>query len=219
MKGKRAARMPNAKKSPEELAAALERRALAVGAIGPRVPNDKRRVRNAAIVASHLAGMKPNEIAVKYGLDASVVRRIIRGEQQIPTGLDERPMELVEQMIRAYRAKIVDFEDMAEEYREQAPATALRAKAYALQTWRELQTLLAAVGKLPSNLELFRSEGAFQSIFLQMLERLDEAAATGDPQMVELRLFLSSLLGNDDLPWRDESETWQGRELPPGEAA
>lgn len=195
--------MPGSGKSAEQAAAELERAAMDAGAVGGHLTHRDQALRNAAIVAGALTGVKPPELARRFGVDPTTVRRVLADSRKVASGLDERPMQLVEDLARAYLRSIAVLEAQAYALRDSAPATSVRASLGAIATREKLQELYASVGKLPDNLELFKSEAQLTQLAERMVEYLDRAEA-GDASMGELRAFFRSLIGFDA----------EGRELP-----
>jgi predicted methyltransferase MtxX (methanogen marker protein 4) len=82
---------------------------------------------------------------------------------------------------------------MADRYAEAHPAAAVGAMRLARETHTQYIQLLMALGKLPQNLELFRSEAMMQRIAEEMVEKL-EAFVRGEVEAAELLVFFRTLL-------------------------
>lgn len=178
---------------PDEVASvaeALKGEAQAAGAVGARVTLAQRRLRDSAIIAALQAGQKVADVAETFELTARQVRRILKDHHAVPTALDARPMEIVEEAIRMYRRAIADFEAMADYYRDSHPNVTLGAKRSAIDTRERLQMLLEITGKLPGNLELFRQEAeivrAGQRMF-ELMREVSEGRLSGAEAQDELR--------------------------------
>lgn len=193
----------------------LKASAHAAGATGARVTMAQRRLRDTAIIAAIHAGQKPKEVAESFELTVRQVRRIVTEHQAMPSVLDQRPLELVEEMISMYRRAVADFEAMADYYRDSHPNVALGAKRGALDTRERLQGLLEVIGKLPDNLELFKTEmeqRRFSELMLVKIKQVED----GEITLADLSAFFD-LLKRPTTPLFDVEG--EARELEPGEEA
>lgn len=139
----------------------------------------KRRLRDTAIAARFAAGWTQQMIAIEFGITERQVRRVLDDHGKMPSGLDARPIELIEELLRGYRVDIADFEAMAHAFAEKHPAAAIGAKKGARDSRESYGQLLLALGKLPTNWELFRSEAQMVRIAEGMVETL-EGLVRGD---------------------------------------
>jgi hypothetical protein len=86
-------------------------------------------------------------------------------------------MVLLEALATGFTRSIADYEAMAHLWLETNQSAALGAKKAADETRARLATLLAEVGKLPRDLELFRSEMEMMRIAQGMVETMRRVAA------------------------------------------
>lgn len=167
------------------LAASLKAKVKQLGLEGPQANHARRRLRDSAILAALAAGEPPVDLAKEFEITTRQIRRIVKGRANAATGLDARPIELAEELLRSYRDSIADLEAMSRRYLDSHPAVALGAKRSAIETREKFVVLLEALGKLPDNLELFRSEVQMRRISDQMIEALGRWQA-GDASMEEV---------------------------------
>lgn len=134
-------------------------------------------MRDQAIVAAVHSGEKQGDVAKRYGLTRRQISTIMREFRTRPTAVDQRPMEILERAIRTLEQQMAAFAAMAEDTLDRAPAVAVASlKGFADATERYLR-LLASVGKLPSNLELFRQESEIVRLAVQMADELQAVQA------------------------------------------
>lgn len=144
--------------------------AKAAGAVGRKVTAAQRRQRDSAIVARAACGWTQELIAAEFGITERQVRRVLdeRGKQRSP--FEETPMQLLEDLARGFQQSVGDFEAMVARYGDSAPNVALGAKKGANEARRHFMDLMATVGKLPTDLELFQQEAALQRVADEMVQ-------------------------------------------------
>lgn len=130
-------------------------------------------LRDSAIIASLHAGMEVREVGREFGITPRSVQRIWAAFKLRPTALDDRPMEIVERVLRTYEQQMRDYARVAHESFERQPAVAISALHRGAEAHERYLLLLSDVGKLPSNLELFRSEMEMRRVGEQMVDALD----------------------------------------------
>jgi hypothetical protein len=187
----RKARVPPNAKAAGERAVAV---AKAKGAVGRNVTIMQRQLRDSAIVARATAGWSTAMIAAEFEITDRQVRRVLADERKMPSGLDDAPIEILEDLLRAYRGSIADFQAMAYEYRESHPNVALGAMRAADDARDRYAHLLAVAGKLPENLELFRAESVLRRLADEMVETM-ERVEVGEMSAGEAGDFFGSLVG------------------------
>jgi uncharacterized protein (DUF433 family) len=163
------------------------------GATGPRLTAAKKQLRDSAIIARTAQGLSPSVIAAEFDVTVRTVERVLAEQRSLPSPLDDRPMKLLEDLARGYRLAIGDYEAMAVAWFEVNQSAALGAKKAADETRARLATLLGDVGKMPSNLELFRSEMEMQRIAEEMV-RIMRAVAAGELDPSEAVEFFRGLV-------------------------
>jgi hypothetical protein len=129
-------------------------------------------LRNAAIVAAVHGGATAKEVGRRYKITARSVERIVAAFRERPTALDDRPVEIIERLLREYEQQMEGFAVVAEQVVDSWPAVtvgALKAKADSLERYT---MLLRSVGKLPENLELFRTETEMRRFVALMLTKM-----------------------------------------------
>jgi nitroreductase len=162
-------------------------------------------LRDAAIVAALHAGEQVKDVAKTYGITPRSVQRIFEAFRMRPTAIDSQPMQIIERAIRQYEQQMQSFAAVAENTIERAPAVAVAAlKGHADSLERYLR-LLSDVGKLPTNLELFRNESDMRQVGRIMAEVL-QRVANGELSGLEAAERF------DDLVFRRSSLVWDGSE-------
>lgn len=196
MSGKRSsAAKPKVRKAAQE----VKRQAKARGATGPRLPKHLRRWRDAAILAGLAGGDTQASVAQEFGMSVRAVERLVAERKRVPTGLELRPMAILEDFLREYHVLIADFEALAAANVEKRPGIALSAKRQVRETRRELIEFMAMVGKLPTNLELLRSQAEIRRIAETMREKLHQVM-TGEVTAEEaIRYVDDSVLATRDV--------------------
>lgn len=200
---KKPAKLPRARakatqqKAGKRKADAAAKRAAGAGATGKRLPSAKAALRNSMIVARAAQGVAWGEIAKEAGVSARTCQRIVEQARDVPSPLDATPMQLLEGFARGFERSIVDFETLAFAWADSNPSAALGAKKAADETRARLAALMTDVGKLPDNLELFRSEMEMQRIAEAMHEKL-LTLARGEITVEEALHFYGDLLMRRD---------------------
>lgn len=152
-------------------------RAKKAGAAKARGTSAQLALRNSAILARVAQGIASVEIAKEFGVDARTVQRVVKDGAKLRSPLDERPMELLRAIAAGYTRSIGDYEGMAFAWVDTNQSASLGAKKAADETRARLATLLVEVGKLPTDLELFRSEMQMQRIAEEMVGMMRRVAA------------------------------------------
>lgn len=180
----------------------------------PALSAAQKALRDSAIVASLHAGVEVREVAKQFQLTPRSVKRIAEAFELRPTAVDQRPMQIVERVLRTYEEQMRNFALVAHDTLERAPAvaiSALKAQADALERY---SLLLADVGKLPDNLEIFRAEEELRRMARLMSRKMAEVAR-GELSAVEAAEFFRGVLRSGVTI---EGEAFE-LELEPGEAA
>lgn len=142
----------------------------------------KRLLRDSAIVARVQAGVPTSTVAAEFEVTQRTVQRVVERFDAAPTLLDARPMEIIERMLRRWQRMIADFEGLAYRYADSNPTAALGAKKAAADAANELTRLLVQVGKMPENLEYFRTTAEVRHLMrglMLRLDRLEDGEITG----------------------------------------
>lgn len=167
----------------------------ASGAKGARLPSAKLQLRDSLIMARVAQGLTYAVIAAEAGVSVRTVERVVKTRRGVRSPLEDAPMALLEDLATGFRLSIGDYEAMALAWYDTNHAASLGAKKAADETRARLATLLADVGKLPTNLELFRSEMAMQRIAEQMVAMM-RAVAAGEKDASEAVDFFRGLLSD-----------------------
>jgi hypothetical protein len=176
-------------------------------------------LRNAAIIAALHAGDEQKDVAKKYGLTTRSVERLKASFQLRPTALERRPMEIIERVLRTYEQQMESFAAMALDCRERAPAVAIAAMKGGADALERYTALLADVGKLPDNLELFRAESEMLQTGRRMAEALAKVA-NGEMSAIEALELFDALVEYKTPLWADwEAPAGSVRELGEGSEA
>lgn len=139
-------------------------------ATGRRLSAAKQQLRDSMIVARAAQGIGYEAIAAEADVTTRTVERVIAARRGVRSPLDDAPMQLLEELAVGLRLSIGDYEAMALAWFDCNQSASLGAKKAADETRARLATLMADVGKLPSNLELFRTEEKLRQIALRMVE-------------------------------------------------
>lgn len=177
------------KKSADKAAAAAKR----AGARGARLSAAKRQLRDSLIMARKAQGVSNAVAAAEAGVTERTVERIIADRRGVGSPLDDSPGQLLDELAIGFRLSIGDFEAMALAWFDTNNSASLGAKKAADETRARLSALLAEVGKLPENLELFRSEMEMQRIAERMVGVMRGVAA-GEMDASEAVDFFRGLL-------------------------
>lgn len=154
-----------------DAAAAADRaaaRAERAAARGARLNSAQTKLRDAVIIARHAQRASWGDIAREVGISARQCQRVVEAAQAVPSPIEETPMALLETLARDFARSIATYESMAFAWADTNQAAALGARKAADDTRGRLAQLLQDVGKLPSNLELFRSEMEMMRIAEEM---------------------------------------------------
>jgi hypothetical protein len=165
---RRAAAKP-AGKAGAKAAAAVER-AKKAGALGPNGTDAQRAIRDAAIMAGLTAGHTQAEVAAELGVSVRTVQAVKASADKRPSLLEQVPMDILRELLASSRERIASFEAMAHAHAASNPSVAVAAKKGAMQAEERLVELLAALGKLPGNLETFRAESVLRQVADEMLD-------------------------------------------------
>jgi transcriptional regulator with XRE-family HTH domain len=177
----------------KKVADAASKAAKEAGATGKRLTAAKQQLRDSAIVARKAQGLTAPMIAAEFGITTRTVERVLADRRSVRSPLDDSPMQLLEELAVGFRLAIGDYEAMAVSWFDTNQAASLGAKKAADETRARLASLLADVGKLPTNLELFRSEMEMQRIAEEMVNVM-RAVAAGEMDVSEAVEFFRGLL-------------------------
>lgn len=194
-RGARTAAKSAAASATKKNADAAAKRAKDAGAkgSGERLSAAKKLLRNSAIMARKAQRVTNAAIAAEFDITERSVERIVADMRTVPSPLDELPMQILEELTTGLRISIGDYERMAFAWFDVNQSAALGAKKAADETRARLGALLAEVGKLPTNLELFRSEMEMQRIAEEMVGMM-RAVAAGEKDAAEAVEFFRGLL-------------------------
>lgn len=179
---------PAAKRKADKAAAAAK----AAGATGSRLSAAKQQLRDSQIIARRAQGLSNAMIAAEVGITERSVERVLQTRRGVRSPLDDSPMQLLEELAVGFRLAIGDYQAMAVAWFDVNQAAALGALKAADETRVRLATMLADVGKLPTNLELFRSEMEMARIAAEMT-RMMRAVAAGEIDASEAVEFYVSV--------------------------
>lgn len=172
---------------------AAAKRAKDARATGKRLTSAQTVLRDSMIRARYAQKVPWAAIAREAGVTVRSCQRVVEAARAVPSPLDAHPMELLEELARGFERSIGDYEAMAFAWADSNQSASLGAKKAADETRARLATLMANVGKLPSNLELFRSEVEMQRIAEKMLEFM-AAVAEGSRSPEEAMEYLHELV-------------------------
>lgn len=172
---------------------AAAQRAKAAGATGRRLSAAKAQLRDSMIVARKAQGMGNDAIAAEAGVTTRTVERVLAERRGVQSPLDQPSMDLLEDIATGLKLSIGDYEAMAVAWFDSNQSASLGAKKAADEARARLATLMAEVGKLPSNLELFRTEAALRQIAERMVEVM-RAVEAGEMSAEEAAVEFGQLL-------------------------
>jgi hypothetical protein len=147
------------------------------GAVGSYGSAAARALRDAAILARLAAGATQKQAAAQFGLAERTVRAIAAGARATPSPLDERPMQVLEDLLRIYRRMAADFAVLAYANVDRNPSVTLGAMKMQLAALEAFVGLLDAVGFLPTDLSVIRAEGELLRLGDLILARLRDFEA------------------------------------------
>lgn len=208
----------SAGQSVEAVAAKTAEAAKRAGARGPGHRGDLTKLqlalRDTAIVAALHAGEDSKAVAKEWGITRRSVQRTAESFAARRTALDDRPMEIIERLLRTYEQQLADFSRMMVAHAERTPAVAIAAMKGYTDTLERYTLLLSDIGKLPDNLELFRSETEMirtGEVMLAKVKQLED----GELSAFELGEFFRGLMTARVPVW--ELAPDQVHELPAGD--
>lgn len=164
------------------------------GAVGGRLSGAKKQLRDAMIRARVSEGRTYAEIAREAKVTTRTVERVIEDARKVRSPLEDAPMDLLTELATGHRSSIADFESMSAAWFDVNQQASLGAKKAADESRARLAMLLRDVGKLPEDLETFRSEIELTRIAQEMSRKMREFAA-GDVEVGEVVEFFEGLIG------------------------
>lgn len=204
-------RAGKAKKAAATRAAA---RAPRGGADHGKMTRHEKALRDSAIIAAVHAGQSTKQIALEFGIAPRSVQRVVEEFSIAVSPLDRQPMQLVDEIVRIYRRQIADFAKVAAAMSERNPSVSLGAMKAAADALERYTALLARVGKLPANLEVFRGESEMRQISRLMVDAV-RRVEDGEMSAFELGEYFDALVRPTSALWDAEA---QATELERGSA-
>lgn len=120
---------------------------------GRKLTNAEKEIRDSLIVERRMLGWEWEDIATEAGLSVDQCQRNYRAKiKNLPQLLSMKPMKILEMLLAGFQIAVLDFEMMAQTYAEKNPAAAVGAKKAAVETRKEIATLLQSTGQLPHDL-------------------------------------------------------------------
>lgn len=171
-------------------------------------------LRDSAIIAAVHAGQSTKQIALEFGIAPRSVQRVVEEFSIAVSPLDRQPMQLVDEIVRIYRRQIADFAKVAAAMSERNPSVSLGAMKAAADALERYTALLARVGKLPANLEVFRGESEMRQISRLMVDAV-RRVEDGEMSAFELGEYFDALVRPTSALWDAEA---QATELERGSA-
>lgn len=170
-----------------------------VGATGVFKTRELKAIRDAAIVARHVARTPHRLIAAEFGVSVRTVEDVVAEFRRAPSPLERLPMSIVEDYARTLERAVAEFEAMAARQETINSSVSLGARKAAQDARRDFLTLLAGLGKLPDNLEVFRMESELARLGQLVIDALD-AVADGRVAAAEARDHVKELVARRELP-------------------
>lgn len=180
------------------------KQAKAAGAVGDtrgrgKLSHQQRALRDSAILARLNAGASTKDVAAEFEVTQRTVQRAQAEFESMPSVLNLSPSDVLVEMGRSYRRLIGDFEAMAFVHSTSNPSVALGAKKAAAESMRAYVVMLAEVGLLPENLELFRAESVLRGLADKMVETM-ELVSAGELSAEEAAVVFRSMTGVGEQP-------------------
>src|SRR2546423_904054 len=107
--GQTAAGKPAARRGAGRAADDAAARAKRAGAIGPNGSDGRRSLRDSAILARAATRTPQREIGEEFGVSGRTVRAVLERARHARSPLEERPMQLIEDALRAYLRQRADL--------------------------------------------------------------------------------------------------------------
>jgi transposase-like protein len=171
----------------------LAERAKADGGAGPYGSAAERALRDAAVIARLTLGWTQAEVAREFGISERTIRAIRDRAGRSRSPLDEAPVALVEDLLRALRQLYADLVALAFKYEDRNPPSAIGALKQSRECLADLVSLLRAVGKLPDNLGVFALERDLLHLGDVVLIEL-EKVASGETTAAEAVEFVRAVV-------------------------
>jgi hypothetical protein len=172
-----------------------QERAKVAAAGGKRLTAAQKVMRDSMIVARLAAGDPRAEVARDAAVTVRTVERVAKEARAQRSPIEEAPMDRLEDLARGFVRDIADFRSAAWAWFDVNQAASLGALKGASEARMRLATMLENVGKLPSNLEVFRTEMEMQHIAEEMGVVL-LAVQKGERSLDEALHFFASLATN-----------------------
>ncbi len=184
----------------------LAKLAKAEGAAGPYGTAANRSLRDAAILAALAAGATQKQAAANFGVAERTVRLIASHARSVASPLDEPAMQVLEGLLRTFRAMSADLAVMAYANVDRNPPVALGAMKARLHTLTAYADLLDAVGFLPTDLSVTRAEAELLKLADLTLAKLGEVER-GELGAAEMAAWIKdAILAPGPLPTVDREE-------------
>jgi predicted transcriptional regulator len=184
-----------AKKAAETRARNAAERAKEAGATGTgqRLAAAEQQLRDAAILACLDAGWTQEEVAAELECTDRTVRNAIERSKRSRSPLEGRPVELVEQRLRALARAEQSYRVFAWANSERNPSVALGAMKAADAVAAQLDEMLIAIGKLPEDLALLRAQAEMERVQSEMVRCMREVES-GERTPAEAVAFFEGLI-------------------------
>lgn len=175
-KKRAAARVTTARKEAAAKAAAEAKAAGAVGirsTTGELLKGEKLVLRDAAIASHVAAGWRIEDAAKEFGVSARTARAVVQRSKAMSSPMDRTPMELVERLMRESERAALALQRLALKYENVNPSATVGAWKAAQEERRILADMLVEIGKMPRELEWFRTTAEVSHMVGELLERIE----------------------------------------------
>jgi hypothetical protein len=173
--------------------------AKAGGALGKsdrgELDRHQRALRDTAIMARVAEGRTSKAIGEEFGISERSVESVKAKWREGVAPLDRPPMEVLEWLAEVHLRQFGDLSAQAAACAGRNESVSLGAKKAAGDALARYTDLLCAVGLLPENLGLFRSERALRRLADEMLLVMERVEA-GDMDAAEAGAFFTSLVSD-----------------------
>ena len=171
--------------------------AKAGGALGKgdrgELDRHQRALRDTAIMARVAEGRTSAAIGEEFGISARSVEAVKAKWREGVPPLDRPPMEVVEWLAEMHLRQFGDLSAQAAACAGRNESVSLGAKKAAGDALARYTELMCAVGLLPENLSLFRSERALRRLADELLDVMERVEA-GDMNAADAGAFFKSLV-------------------------
>jgi hypothetical protein len=161
-------------------------------------------LRDTAIMARLHEGASRSAVAAEFAISRQAVDGVVARWHKARSPLEGKPMETIDWLARRYLRQVGDLEAMAAANAERNPSVALGAKKAAGDALSRYTELLIAVGALPQELHLLRSEAVLRHLAEEMVDTMERVEA-GELSPADASAFFRQLVSGRSRCCRSDS--------------